>query len=349
LVTPELNNHALSRPFVIAGMHRSGTSMTASWMQALGVDVGQEFLPANVNNQPGYFEDVDFVALHRAIFEAACRHDEPGNPDVGWTESESLDMASVENFRDRAQELIRARNDNAIWGWKDPRTTVLLPFWQTLLPQARYVLVYRHPWDVVDSMYRASQRLYEGRPDFPIKIWTYYNRKMLEFYLANRDVCVLVNTNVLVNHLERFGDLLGQKLGMPLREGPVEVTLKGLFNADLMKNMPDTDPVVTLFQIAHPETVALLQAMDAVADIASDFSGTARPTPAAAAAMHWKVAVASRLVNQQAQFESTATQLKRRESELAQVLNSTSWRLTQPVRSITRVIKRLTQSPRVPS
>ena len=51
----------MSGPIVITGMHRSGTSLLASLLRILGAPFGERLLPPSRANQPGYFEDVDFI------------------------------------------------------------------------------------------------------------------------------------------------------------------------------------------------------------------------------------------------------------------------------------------------
>jgi hypothetical protein len=45
-------------PIVVTGMHRSGTSLSASILAALGVAMGEQLLPADAANPRGYFEDL---------------------------------------------------------------------------------------------------------------------------------------------------------------------------------------------------------------------------------------------------------------------------------------------------
>jgi hypothetical protein len=40
----------------------------------------------------------------------------------------------------------------ALWGWKDPRTCLTLPFWAPLLPETRCVICLRNPLDVARSL-----------------------------------------------------------------------------------------------------------------------------------------------------------------------------------------------------
>ncbi|HEY9865953.1 MAG TPA: hypothetical protein V6D21_17410, partial [Candidatus Obscuribacterales bacterium] len=55
---------------IIAGMHRSGTSLTASLLQNLGVNIGKQLVGADYGNIKGHFENVDFVEFHKSIFKS---------------------------------------------------------------------------------------------------------------------------------------------------------------------------------------------------------------------------------------------------------------------------------------
>ncbi|HAQ67969.1 MAG TPA: hypothetical protein DCR70_09620, partial [Phycisphaerales bacterium] len=118
----------------IAGMHRSGTSLIASMLGDAGVDLGRNFIPANLHNQRGYFEDRRVVDLHDAILAANG---------TDWALTDAPHTLSVPgDLCDRARELIcervnEARRRSSIdpamgtpeasaWGWKDPRTTLFL-------------------------------------------------------------------------------------------------------------------------------------------------------------------------------------------------------------------------------
>ena len=44
------------------------------------------------------------------------------------------------------------------WGWKDPRTTVTLPFWLALFPNARVIHLVRNGIDVAESLYQRQMQ-----------------------------------------------------------------------------------------------------------------------------------------------------------------------------------------------
>ena len=59
----------------------------------------------------------------------------------------------IDDVRQRAQALIQDQFAEAqMWGWKDPRTCLTLPFWQQLLPNMRYIICLRNPVDVARSL-----------------------------------------------------------------------------------------------------------------------------------------------------------------------------------------------------
>ena len=59
------------RTFVVLGMHRSGTSLTAGGLEKIGIDMGDNQLGANQWNPLGHFENVDFVGLNDRILNTA--------------------------------------------------------------------------------------------------------------------------------------------------------------------------------------------------------------------------------------------------------------------------------------
>src|SRR5262245_10454914 len=145
---------------IVAGMHRSGTSLLASLLHGGGCTMGEALLPADRHNRSGYFEDVEFLSLNRRMLAATVSGGAPGHADWGWTEdtdTPGIDAERLESFVAEADALVARRSvARACWGWKDPRTSMLLDFWDRRLSDARYLFVYRSPWDVADSMQRLG-------------------------------------------------------------------------------------------------------------------------------------------------------------------------------------------------
>lgn len=140
-----------SKVLVILGMHRSATSLLASWLHACGLNLGDELLGEGVGNEKGHFEDKDFFLLHERILKRngiACGG-------IRKTGPIAVDAAAA---ADMARLVERKRAAHAQWGWKDPRTCLFVQEYEKLLPSAKYLVVYRHYELVVDSLVRRDAK-----------------------------------------------------------------------------------------------------------------------------------------------------------------------------------------------
>jgi hypothetical protein len=260
-----------STQLIVAGMHRSGTSLTASFLDRAGVVMGDQLLAADHLNQRGYFEDESFLQLQQKLFNSSCIQDEEGWADWGWTVSERFDRNLFGTIQDPAQALVKAGCDRwPLWGWKDPRTTLLLDFWDAILPNSYYVLVYRFPWDVVDSILRGRHPVFVQRPDYALRVCMFYNQHLLNFYERNRDRCLLCSTNTLVQQPSQLIRAIAQKFNLDLTQNPSCPSLSEIdqiFEASLFRTLDLDDPVVRLLQQVAPATLQMLHHLDVSADI----------------------------------------------------------------------------------
>ncbi|MEO8216089.1 MAG: glycosyltransferase [Acidobacteriota bacterium] len=259
----------MNRPpgLIVTGMHRSGTSFVASLLESWNIRMGERLLPADRGNPAGYFEDLDFLDLNRRLLHA-CTPPEDGHRDWGWTESESFDAGQLPAYRQEAAELVAARERAAVpWGWKDPRTSMLLDFWDDVLgEEARFLLLYRHPWDVADSMLRTGADVWLMHPDYPARIWTQYNRRILDFHRRHRDRTLLVSTNRLLREPESFVTTLRRNFGV---EASVDAFAR-LRAEGAFVSTPDDDPLPRLWRYTNPKAMDLLAELDDAADLGND-------------------------------------------------------------------------------
>src|SRR3989442_1198462 len=136
----------------VLGMHRSGTSLLTRILNLTGVDLGpDEVLTAEptADNPKGFWEHSEIVSINDAILQ---RHggswDEPPLLPPGWETA-----AAIDDLRDHAQQLLQDHfAEVQLWGWKDPRSCLTLPFWQQLLPDMRYIICLRNPVNVARSL-----------------------------------------------------------------------------------------------------------------------------------------------------------------------------------------------------
>lgn len=249
----------------------------ASWLSALGVDMGQRLLPPDKGNPRGYFEDIDFLEFQRKVLSNCCLTDDGGHPDWGWTESEQLNRETLNDFVPCATSMLASRAaGRGLWGWKDPRTTLLLDFWETLLDGAYYIFVYRFPWEVADSMQRLGEPLFLRNPEYAYLIWNFYNRHLRDFFIKNSHRCVLLSVNALQRDPDRFVDLLRKKLNLEIREA----NLKDIYEHQLFTSIEGPegyDPLIDLVAATSPECTKLLAQLDNLADLSGSGLWRVRP------------------------------------------------------------------------
>ena len=194
---------------IIAGMHRSGTSLTASLLQSAGIQIGDRLMAGNSANATGYFEDLDFVEFHERVLS------EGGIHVAGWSEQKQVEVPP--EYYSIAQDLLVARQDKALWGWKDPRTTLFLNFWSELLPNARYVFVFRSPWSVLDSLFRRGDAIFRHNPNFALTQWCNYNQAILDFCQRYPQQCLLWELNSVASDANLAIEALNQKWNLSLK------------------------------------------------------------------------------------------------------------------------------------
>lgn len=194
---------------IITGMHRSGTSLTASLLQSAGLNIGDRLMASNAGNSKGYFEDLDFVEFHENVLQSQ------GIDNQGWSKENRIEVQ--QQYLATAQNLILARKDQAIWGWKDPRTTLFLDFWCQLIPQAKYIFLYRSPWEVVDSLFRRGDIIFRTNPNFAVEQWCSYNQAILDFYQLYQERCILLEIGNVIRNPQDIIALIKQKFDLELR------------------------------------------------------------------------------------------------------------------------------------
>lgn len=183
--------------FIIAGFHRSGTSLFTQLLHRAGLHVGDRLLGAMPSNPYGHFEDREFLELHRSILW------EHG---TDWQWRSTLPMFISEHHWQAMRALIDAREvRHRAWGFKDPRVCFFLGAWKYLMPDAKALVVYRDPADCVRSLESRQGRAYfagEGKPsentrffrmpDHGLRLWNTYNKAIVSFARANIADCLVI-------------------------------------------------------------------------------------------------------------------------------------------------------------
>jgi hypothetical protein len=182
----------------IAGMHRSGTSLVASWLQACGLVLqAGNSIPPYPDNPKGFFEDADFIRLHEMSIRRRARLSS------GWKLAPARSLAFSAPEAQVAQTLIVTRQERYnCWGWKDPRTMLFLDQWKALVPQLRVLVVWRPCAQVVSSLLRrwwkSRTRQHCLDPLWAIRLWQAHNQLACDFAMRYpSDVVVLPIAQVI--------------------------------------------------------------------------------------------------------------------------------------------------------
>lgn len=242
---------------ILCGMHRSGTSLVANVLREAGLDIGtRDDVGLGVGQPRGHFEDRDFFRLHEAILAASGRS--------CFTADDSSPGEVAPVFEERARALIAARADRPFWGWKDPRTCLFLDLWDRLLPQARYLFLYRHPVDVALSLWRRNtDPELSADPWLALRAWELYNRRLLALRDRHPERCFVAHAPALAADLGGFVRRVADKLGLPLGGGD----FRSLFDADELA--PSCQPPRPAWEELIPEAMALYRRLEEVADLPS--------------------------------------------------------------------------------
>lgn len=169
----------------LTGMHRSGTSLMSSYLEKCGINMGENMIGAMRGNTRGHFEDTEFVQLHDSIL--ADNHCHMYSP---------KDILNISDARhEQAKNIITNKqsqfND---FGWKDPRSTLFLNFWSESLTDCKFVLLYRAPYSVIDSLRRrGTDRRIKAFPWLPAIAWIKYNKAIIDFHKKSPDDCIVIN------------------------------------------------------------------------------------------------------------------------------------------------------------
>lgn len=160
-------------PICIAGMHRSGTSMVARLLNLCGLYLGPEaeLSAGALDNEAGFWEDPHFVRLNEdALSRLGGGWDLPPGVREGWELRDDL-----VRLQDDAAALIGRFSPYEIWGWKDPRNSIMLPFWKRLIPDLKILVCLRNPLEVEQSMHKRSH----SSQAFGLNLWLTYNQQLL--------------------------------------------------------------------------------------------------------------------------------------------------------------------------
>ena len=161
--------------------------MLTRLLHSCGLYLGSkdELMAAQADNPDGFWEHLGFVALNDELLsQLGGAWDLPPKPDEDFAHSrlDPLRMKArllIERLTcsaDCAGDTPATTESTHLWGWKDPRNSLTLPFWENLLPGMKTVIMVRNPLEVAHSMKERNGTSYS----FGLRLWEIYNQRLIE-------------------------------------------------------------------------------------------------------------------------------------------------------------------------
>jgi GT2 family glycosyltransferase len=147
---------------LLVGMHRSGTSLLGSLLDAIDIRTPGPLIQADQHNPQGYYERHDITALQEQLL-ITLGHWWPSQAGVAplpstWLQHPATRQAALQLEELLAQEMAQQPGP---WAIKDPRSSLLLPLWREVagrlqLPM-QLVLTVRDPAEVMTSLLQRDR------------------------------------------------------------------------------------------------------------------------------------------------------------------------------------------------
>jgi hypothetical protein len=336
----------------VTGMGRSGTSVTMRLLNFLGVSLGpvEHLMKPNAGNPTGYWENQLIVDINDDLLaRLGGSWYEPPALRSGW----QFDP-NVADLKAKAKALIELDfGGHPVWGWKDPRSAATLPFWQTVMPHMKYVVCLRNPLDAALSLAR--------RDGFPIerggRLWLSHVSTSIKHTSGSPRLLVFFE-DLMSDwklQLRRLAAFIGKpELGddrdvLESVEGFLDVSL-GHHRSSLVQSLAETAipyPTHALYLVlrggvktgplGHGPRELGDDQLDSVVDVFCELSigaleqWTAIRTQVAELKMQLEERTLS-IKSLETALERSKAEIAERETRIAAVERSRSWRWTDPLR-----------------
>lgn len=147
-----------NKGIVVIGMHRSGTSALSGELARLGVFMGEKLIKSKAGvNDKGFWENHRLLRINEKLLERLVSSWD--NPVA--TSEHCLSLLSDRASLQIGEEFIQ--NEYAgygLWGMKEPRVSILLPYWKKVFEQIGvkpfYLFMLRNPAEVVGSLIKRD-------------------------------------------------------------------------------------------------------------------------------------------------------------------------------------------------
>ena len=156
---------------MIVAMHRSGTSALSRALNLLGGDMPPRLIEADQWNAAGYWESKPIKDLNEEMLVSG------GGEWSEWLEfnPDWFKSSAMQRFRDRAIELVGSEfTDSPLFIFKDPRLSILMPFWRSIFDELGIDQVAIHPLRNPVEVARSLERRNNFLMSKGVLLWLRY-------------------------------------------------------------------------------------------------------------------------------------------------------------------------------
>lgn len=240
----------MSTPTLIIGMHRSGTTLLSKCLEEAGWYGGWR---KEANNESTFFLRMNDWLLSNCVSDWELERDiEPdllAHFDVMHTVIKECNNSILYN-----EYLPFFKNKGECWGFKDPRTSLTLPFWLKYYGKVRLIHIRRHGIDVAQSLIHRKKKNYQSsnhsflklakrfylkeklKPTMKLKnindavsLWFHYE-SLCEKYLSENDSISIQYEELLASPLVTLKNIF-TFLGLEVSEEKL-IQMSNKFNSD---------------------------------------------------------------------------------------------------------------------
>ena len=331
---PAINNKLA----IVIGMHRSGTSVISRALRVFGVKHGNDLI-IGFDNKKGHWEDRDLASMN----EKLLNHIHKSWYSLTALSQQDIDTLLTSELREEARVRLNHKIiQHSAFGFKDPRTTLLLNFWHQILTDLglapTIILAIRRPSATIMSLKKRNQ-LSDLHCEY---LWINYNLNAID-YLTNCkfDFAVVDYDAMLLNPYEQLN-----RISRSTKLKIVESELIAFSEVFLDKRLNHASPNSNA-EIEAKYSLNLANEMYTTLQACSEVPHMLKSPNTKATVRSWRRSINNlhpllRFCEEQYQQHHAAQQrLLYLEEELCSIKHSRSWRLTQPLRSVNQWLNNL--------